>query len=250
MTIMQRARWWAADYLVAARWQLSSALGRQDPVGLSRGSGRPVLILPGVYEPWRFMLPLITDLHGRGHPVHVVEPLRANRLPVAAAAELVVAALVARDLTDVTIVGHSKGGLIGKHVMAFGEATPRVRNMVAIATPFGGSRYARYFRGPTLRAFAPEDETLSRLGRETAVNSRITSVYPRFDPHIPEQSELPGARNVCVDTGGHFRILGHPRAIAEARRAAGEAGEAGTTGTTGTVRPAGPAGPDADPAPG
>jgi hypothetical protein len=40
-------------------------------------------------------------------------------------------------------------------------------------------------------------------------------VYGRFDPHIPEGSELVGAKNVRLETGGHFRILAHPRVLAE-----------------------------------
>lgn len=41
-------------------------------------------------------------------------------------------------------------------------------------------------------------------------------MYGRFDPHIPEGSDLPGAaKNVRLDTGGHFRVLAHPRVIAE-----------------------------------
>lgn len=195
---------------------------RADPRGFAEGDGSqaPVLIIPGVYEPWRFMLPLIRDLHGRGHPVHVVDPLRDNRVPVATGARLVDEYLDARGLEDVVIVAHSKGGLIGKHVMSFGASAPRVRAMVAVSTPFGGSRYARFLLGSTLRSFSPRDATLSLLARSLDVNSRIVSVFPRFDPHIPEGSELAGARNVRVETGGHFRILAHPRTIAEVRRAA------------------------------
>ncbi|QYM76941.1 triacylglycerol lipase [Leucobacter luti] len=223
MTILQRTYWWMADYLYAAKWQLSALWRRQDPQLLLRGSARPVLILPGVYEPWRFMMPIITDLTDRGHPVHILDPLRYNRVPVADGARLVGDYLAAQDLTDVAIVAHSKGGLIGKHAMSFGADTFRIQTMVAIATPFGGSRYAQYFRGPTLRAFSPADATLVHLMHTTAVNARITSVYPRFDPHVPEQSALLGAHNVCVDTGGHFRILAHPRTLAEIRLVAASA---------------------------
>ncbi len=53
------------------------------------------------------------------------------------------------------------------------------------------------------------------LARQIAVNKRIVSVFGEFDPHIPEGSELPGAKNVRLDTGGHFRILAHPRVLAE-----------------------------------
>jgi hypothetical protein len=97
--------------------------------------------------------------------------------------------------------------------------------MVAVAAPFGGSRYARYLLSPVLRSFSPRDVTLQRLAGDARANARIVSVFARFDPHIPEGSELMGARNVRVETGGHFRILTHPSAVAEIRAVCGEAPE-------------------------
>lgn len=52
-----------------------------------------------------------------------------------------------------------------------------------------------------------------QLLREERVNEHITSVYGVFDPHIPEGSMLPGARNIQLDTAGHFRILAHEDTI-------------------------------------
>ena len=49
-----------------------------------------------------------------------------------------------------------------------------------------------------------------QLAREETINSRITSIYGPFDPHIPEGSILPGATNIELPTAGHFRILGDP----------------------------------------
>jgi len=78
---------------------------------------------------------------------------------------------------------------------------------------------------PSLRIFIPNDPTILALTREAAVNPRIVSVYGRFDPHIPGGSRLDGAKNVQLDTGGHFRILAHPRVFAEAQLLA-DGGEA------------------------
>jgi pimeloyl-ACP methyl ester carboxylesterase len=148
--------------------------------------------------------------------VHVLDPLQNNLEPVPAGAAKVVEYLLANDLSDVVLVAHSKGGLIGKHVMAFGAAAARIRGMVAVAAPFGGSTYARYLLpSRSLRIFSPRDATILLLARETAINARIVSVYGSFDPHIPGGSALAGAKNVQLDTGGHFRILAHPRIIAE-----------------------------------
>ncbi|WXH14668.1 alpha/beta hydrolase [Microbacterium sp. LBN7] len=211
---LKAAGWWLADYAYAGYWQLRATFSRSDATSYASGDAAPIVVLPGVYETWRFLQPLITELHARGHPVHVVDALQRNQRPVAEMAESVTAFLEERDLHDVILVAHSKGGLAGKLAMT-GRAAGRVRSMLAVATPFGGSRYARMFPVRTLRAFAPEDPSIVGLARQLSVNSRIVSIYADFDPHIPEGSELAGAKNVRLDTGGHFRILAHPRVLAE-----------------------------------
>jgi pimeloyl-ACP methyl ester carboxylesterase len=212
--IVRDLGWWIQDYAYAAVRQVAAVVDRRDAAELRTGTATPVVVLPGVYESWRFLRPLAESLHAAGHPIHVIEPLRHNRRPVADGARDVSTYLDAHDLAGVTVVAHSKGGLIGKEVM-LGPAGHRIRGMVAIATPFGGSRYARFLLSRSLRIFSPRDATILRLARETAVNARIVSIYAEFDPHIPEGSELPGARNVRLATGGHFRVLAHPRVLSE-----------------------------------
>lgn len=210
----RRAAWWAADYAYAGYWQARAFLSRSRADAVESGSGTPIVILPGVYETWRFLQPLVTRLHADGHPVHVIDALERSQRPVVEMAAIVEHALREAALTDVVLVAHSKGGLAGKLVMV-GEEGRRVRGMLAVATPFGGSRYARHLPSRTLRAFSPDDPGILDLARHHDVNARIVSIYARFDPHIPEGSELPGAKNVRLDTGGHFRILADPRVIAE-----------------------------------
>ncbi|MCT1476501.1 triacylglycerol lipase [Microbacterium sp. p3-SID336] len=211
---LKRLGWWAADYAYAGFWQVRSFFGRSDPAGFATGAGVPIVVLAGVYETWRFLEPLVVALHDRGHPVYVVDALRRNRFPVVDEAQQIAAFLRERDLSGVILVAHSKGGLAGKLAMTAAEGW-RIRSMLAVATPFGGSRYARRMPGRVLRAFAPDDPSIVALAREIEVNARIVSVYAEFDPHIPEGSELPGAKNVVLGTGGHFRILAHPRVLAE-----------------------------------
>lgn len=212
--------WWVQDYAYALRGQWRALTGRQGAESLGEGEGTPIVLLPGIYETWRFLEPLARVLHDRGHPVHVVDELGDNRRPISEQASRVAAFLIANGLDDVVVVAHSKGGLIGKHVMAFHPAGSRVRAMVAVATPFGGSRYSRLMPTPSLRAFASGDATMRALAAAAEANARIVSAYGAFDPHIPEGSELAGARNVRLAGGGHFRVLADPRVIAEVVRVA------------------------------
>lgn len=212
--LLRRAWWWAADYAYAGYWQVRAFLSRDRSDAFTSGDGPPILVLPGVYEPWRFLQPLITHLHAQGHPVHALDALERSQRPVIEMARIVESALRSADLRDVVLVAHSKGGLAGKLVMV-GDEGWRIRAMLAVATPFGGSRYARHLPSRTLRAFSPDDPGIVDLGGRREVNARIVSVYADFDPHIPEGSELVGAKNVRLDTGGHFRVLADPRVIAE-----------------------------------
>jgi pimeloyl-ACP methyl ester carboxylesterase len=215
MNIVRAAGWWTADYTYAAWWQMRAIFSRADASAYAEGTRAPVLILPGIYESWEFMLPLVRRVHELGHPIHVVSSLRLNLLPVPEAAALVRAYLEERDLRDVIIVAHSKGGLIGKHVMIHPDAGARIDVMLAVATPFRGSVYSLFMIPPSLRIFSPRNATIKALALELDVNARIVSVYGRFDPHIPATSELASARNVELPTGGHFRILSDARVVDE-----------------------------------
>ena len=210
---LREARWWMLDYVYASIGQTRAFLSRARPADFRSGAKAPIVIIPGVYESWQFMRPLIQILHDHGHPVHVVPALGRNRRSLADAAATVAAYLEREDLNGVIIVAHSKGGLIGKQLMTTADPADRVSAMAAISAPFGGSRYARYWVVPSIRAFAPANAALHGLGLDHRVNDRIVSIYGVFDPHIPEGSELVGARNIQLSVGGHFRILGDPRTM-------------------------------------
>ncbi len=208
--IVRGVSWWL-DYLYVGYWQVRHALGGRSAIHYLSGKRSPVLLLPGVYETWQFLSPVADVLHRRGHPVHVVPALGYNVGTVPQMAALAHRYLVDNDLRDVTIVAHSKGGLIGKHLMVVEDTesgTSRIQRMLAINTPFEGSIYARYLPGRTLRAFSPGEETLVMLAANARVNKAIVSVYSQWDPHIPGGSRLAGATNVELPVNGHFRILG------------------------------------------
>lgn len=204
----------AAESRFVARWsaegrRLRDAGGRH-PV---TRPGSPVVLVPGVYESSRFLDPLADLIATTGRPVVRIPELGRNTTTLARQTEIVAERLAADDLTDVTLVAHSKGGLIGKSVMLAASSAARIRDLVAVATPFAGSRWAPRMPVRALRALSPRDAAILALAADASVDERITSIYSAFDPQIPEGSRLPGARNVRVDTWGHFRILADPRAL-------------------------------------
>lgn len=250
--VLVRGWWWALDYAYAAVRQFAIVtapwtLGRPRPAPRAWRSGSTglpeVILLPGVYEHWTFLRPLGNALNAAGHRVKVVHGLGMNRRGIVETSDRLGRALEGRTPPDAgrVLVAHSKGGLIGKHLLvssgaaaaaaieaaagghaadAAAEATAPdggssgrplgLIGLVAVCTPFRGSPLAGLFFVPSIRAFLPDDETIVMLGNEASVNGRIVSVFGRFDPHIPGGSALDGATNVIVPASGHFRVLGSP----------------------------------------
>ena len=215
-------RTYLSDYAYALRMLLLSVVRERDDRQYLDGDRAPVVLLPGVYEPWTFLRPLAIRLHALGHPVHVVRALRNNVRSVPVAAARAQRYLERNDLRGVVLVAHSKGGLIGKHMMLVDDsASSRIDRMVAIATPFGGSRYAHWMLDPSLRAFRPTDRTMAMLAAGAAVNARITSIYGSVDTHIPEGCELQGATNLEFPVTGHFQLLADADVLAAVDAAVG-----------------------------
>lgn len=221
--LLNKAGIWARDYVDAAVVHTGSVLRWQVPASFGTGQpGKPTIVLiPGVYERWSFLRPIAENLNAAGYPISVVHGLGYNRRPIVETSER-----LARALSQVTanpagrlIVAHSKGGLVGKHLLLSRRDDLHLRGLVAIATPFGGSRYAKYVIGRTLRAFLPTDETIVSLGSQASANGHIVSIFGGFDPHVPDGSVLEGATNVLLPVDGHFRILHREETLVAVRDA-------------------------------
>lgn len=212
--------WWL-DYLYVAYWQVHDFFRRDDPALYLEGQEgkRPIVVIPGIYESWQFMLPLIRRLHARGHAVHVIRGMGYNTGRIPKMAELVQQYVSEHKLRGAVLLAHSKGGLIGKYAMVTYDSEQSICHMIAINTPFSGSRYAYLVPAPQVWTFWPKGRTIRTLRRNIAANERITSIYAGFDPHIPEGSYLEHAENVKLPVVGHFR----PIASREVWQAAAEA---------------------------
>ncbi|MFJ6416788.1 esterase/lipase family protein [Paeniglutamicibacter sp. NPDC091659] len=220
-----RPWWWLLDYLYAGWRQLAAVFRREAPRSYAQGDPAlpAIVLLPGVYETWLFLEPAAKRLNAAGHRVFAVPGLGINKRSIpesATIASKLLASLHAEHGVDrCLVVAHSKGGLIGKHLMldseAAGDHPVRILGLVAIGTPFSGSIYARYTLSRTIRHFSPTDAVLLSLKTQEALNDRVVSIYPEFDPHIPGGSALAGALNIEVPVSGHFRTL-RSRAVLDA----------------------------------
>lgn len=200
---------WVLDYIYVFKWQLRGLAARRSKADyVRRDVDAPVaVIIPGIYETWYFMRPVAELLYQKGYSVHVIEKLGYNLGDVPLMANIVADYIDAFELSDVTLIAHSKGGLIGKYLLAHYNHQSRCKALIAINTPFAGSVYAYLVPMPSVRRLSPRSKELVALQVNKEVNHCITSLYSTFDPHVPGKSYLDGAVNVELPVYGHFRIM-------------------------------------------
>ncbi|MEY4731495.1 MAG: hypothetical protein RL681_441 [Candidatus Parcubacteria bacterium] len=213
--MMRRIGHWVRDYFYAGHRIVHAFIYRTPPqhyLGYVRVGKAPVIIIPGIYEKWNYLKPLADVISRKGHPVYVVPRLAHNTRAIPASADIVRKLISEKDLKNVVLLAHSKGGIIGKYLLAFLNSDHRVRRLIAIASPFGGSFLAHIpLKG--LGELRPGSEVLTRLDGRKDVNRDITSLFGAFDNHIwPASScRLEGAENIQVDAHGHHAILASPK---------------------------------------
>lgn len=170
---------------------------------------RPVILLPGIFSRWSFMKKLSDPVSLAGHPTYVIPHLGYNLKSIPDSAHLVRRLIDQHDLRRVILLSHSKGGLIGRHLLAYHNKDARVDKLIAIAAPFGGSRIVRFLPGKALRELDPKSQTVKEMQEETHANAKIVSIYGTFDNHVwpGESPMLSGAKNIQIDVHGHHKIL-------------------------------------------
>lgn len=211
-TPLLRELWWRArDYEAAVRWIVAGVVRPGSPEELARPDapvvGPPIVLVPGVYESWQFLRPLGRRLNAHGLRVHALPELGINRRSVESMAADLGFALAARDLRDVVLVAHSKGGLVGKRAMTHEDPDGRITSMISVNTPFAGSRHARWFLWGAVSSLVPTNDQIRALRDDLSVDERILAVQSFWDPHIPGGGALDHARNVELEMPGHFRPL-------------------------------------------
>jgi pimeloyl-ACP methyl ester carboxylesterase len=209
---------------------------RLDPVylgmGVPRGDGRLVLVLPGLFGNDLYLQPLRGWLRRVGYrPLRSTIVLNAgcpNRLREQVETEL--RARMSRHPGPVALVGHSRGGMLAwalasrlqeqaSHLAILGSPANAVGEMLrrdpafdsaaipaASAVVEAGRRAMRLLdpdcEFPTCGCAYPED-----LRRPLSASTRIFSAYSREDQIVaPNASRVPGARNVEVD-GTHSGLV-------------------------------------------
>jgi len=177
---------------------------------------RPTIILiPGVHGIWQMLKDIADRISLLGCSVYVAEKLGYNTKAVDFSAKLIRKLIEEKNLNNIIIVAHSKGGLIAKYLLAFENQDKRIKKVIAIATPFHGSQLAEFVPAKEYEELRPESPMIKKLNSQRAVNKKIISIFGTFDNHVwpTESCRLSGAKNIQVDIFGHHKILFDERVI-------------------------------------
>jgi hypothetical protein len=212
MIFPKKLSYWLHDYVYMTRGALSGVLYRNPPehyTGYVVDGKVPVVMIPGVTSRWAFMKHLADAISLLGHPVYIVPSLGNNLYSVPDSAKKVYEVIVKEHLKNVVLVAHSKGGLIGKYLMSHDDIEGRVIRLISVATPYSGSAITKLLPIEPIRELHNDSELITYLKTHTAVNSKITSIFPLYDNHVwaAEGSYLDGAKNSTVHVHGHHKVL-------------------------------------------
>ncbi|MEU3468374.1 alpha/beta fold hydrolase [Streptomyces sp. NPDC006687] len=126
----------------------------------------------------------------------------------------------------VDLVGHSLGGLVGRYYVQRLGGDARVRTLVTLGTPHGGTRVAPFMDAhPLVRQMRPDSPVMAELRAPApGCRTRCVAFWSRFDalmaPTGTARIEHPDldATNVEVTGIGHLALPVHPAVIAAVRR--------------------------------
>lgn len=125
-------------------------------------------------------------------------------------AQRIDAVLAATGAERVTLVGHSMGGLVARAYLRRCGAD-RVKRLITLGTPYGGSELARIGFGMNGRQMVPGNDWLMALA-QAPLQVDTTTIFSRHDNYVMPQTHLglPGARRCPLDAVGHLTMLFSP----------------------------------------
>jgi pimeloyl-ACP methyl ester carboxylesterase len=194
----------------------------------------PVILVPGILGKWSFLKSLGDKISHLGHPVYVVPDLGYNIFSIPTSAGKLRAVVLSafpslghilpdiekgshavkeviekNNLKGVILVAHSKGGLIGKYLLAHHNHDHKVLGLISIATPYSGSAMAKLVPLDPIRELHADSKIIHDLDEHTNVNHQIISIYPEYDNHVwaEKGSFLEGAHNIAVPVHGHHKVV-------------------------------------------
>ena len=111
----------------------------------------------------------------------------------------------------VHLVGHSLGGIVARWYVQEAGGASRVAQTISLASPFHGTRVARYVPGSFARHLEPDSSLLARLRHPSRIAIEVphTSFVAAGDVIVspPESAAFPFGDVVTVEGVGHNALL-------------------------------------------
>ena len=207
-----KAIYWIIDYYYDFIGKLLMFTHKNPPkhyLGYVVKNKAPIILIPGISNKWGFLKRLGDSISMLGHPVYVVRELGFNLLDIPQSAKIVRRIAAQNNLENAIVVGHSKGGIIGKYFLIHENKDNRIKGVIAIASPFSGSRIVNHLPGKHFKELAPESKMVKDMNSNKKINSKIISIMPEFDNHVwsEKRSYLDGALNIMLAVKGHHKII-------------------------------------------
>ena len=210
-----------------AEWAVSAALSALRPAGFlwlpgaTQRGPRPVIVLHGYAMNRANYLPLAYRMAKAGlGPIFGFEYWTLGRV-AAGARQLgwfVDDVLAATGAEQVDIIGHSMGGVVGRYYVCLAGGDGRVKNLVTLGSPHGGTDVSSMGLGHPTRELLLGSKLVTRLTlAPPPMHTKITVIWSRGDALVPggRQHPLPGAEIIMYDDLGHVALLGSRRVAAQ-----------------------------------
>lgn len=196
------------EYRLFIYFRILGFIKKSLPEKWESGHRGNIILIYGFNENWLFLKSIGDRLNREGYKVYAFLDIGSNFYPLVTSAEMLDHFIKIKNLNNVTLVAHSKGGLIAKLYLDRFDKQKIVDKVITIATPFKGSLWGN-LRILNLYEIIPNSLFLRDLLKETRNNYKIVSIRAQIDNHvIPGASAiLPGAKNIEVGVVGHTRIL-------------------------------------------
>ncbi|HEU0032729.1 MAG TPA: alpha/beta fold hydrolase [Kofleriaceae bacterium] len=215
---------------VLTEWGMSAVLSAARPVGFlplpgARTKGpRPVILLHGYAMNRANFVPLAYRLARAGlGPIFGFEYWTLGRV-AAGARQLgwfIDEVREATGASEVDIVGHSMGGVVGRYYVTFAGGDGVVRNLITLGSPHAGTDVSAIGVGHPTRELLLGSKLVTRMAAAPPLQkTRVTVIWSHADALVPgaRQRELPGAEVIMYDDLGHVALLGSRRVANEVIR--------------------------------
>jgi pimeloyl-ACP methyl ester carboxylesterase len=205
------------EWAAAALLSLARPLGFLPLPGATTQGPRPIIVLHGYAMNRANFVPLAYRLQRAGlGPVFGFEYWTLGRT-AAAAKQLgwfIDEVRAATGATEVDVIGHSMGGVVGRYFVSLAGGDGIVRNLITLGSPHSGTEISRVGLGHPTRELVLGSALLTRLALAPPPrHTRMTVVWSRSDALVPGARQLafPGAEVLMYPDLGHVALLASRR---------------------------------------